>query len=417
MGIFERVERERRATMQVIGPPRDPVIAAWFGGANSATGLNVTPDSAMKVTAVYRAVSLLAQTYASLPLEVYREGDDGSKTPDRKHPLSTVLRLQPNAWQSSFEWREMMAGHFALRGACYSEIVPAGGKAVAQLMPLHPDRVRPFKAPDGGVAFAYSPPDGPTRVILRSEMHYQHLLSADGITPISPIGMCREAVGLAAATEEHGARLFSNAARPGGLLKMPGHMKDDDKRRSFLKSWKDAFSGVRNAYKTVLLEDGMEWQQLGMTNEDAQFIDTRTLQLSEIARIFGLPPHKIYDLGRSTNNNIEHQGIEFVQDTIRPGAVRWEQAIRRDLFHDDTHVAMFDLNGLMRGDAAARAEFNSSALQNGYMSRNEVRISEGLNRSDSAGMDDYTIQLNMALMAYIEKMGAAAKLNGAANAA
>lgn len=134
-----------------------------------------------------------------------------------------------------------------------------------------------------------------------------------------------------------------------------------------------------------------------MTSEDAQFLEMRNFQLAEIGpRIFGVPAHKLGDLARSTNNNIEHQGIEFVTDTIRPGCVRWEQAMQRDLFYGKrTHAVQFDLDGLMRGDSAARAAFNSSALQNGYKSRNEVRRDEGLNRSDNPGMDDYTVQSNM----------------------
>ena len=134
-----------------------------------------------------------------------------------------------------------------------------------------------------------------------------------------------------------------------------------------------------------------------MTSEDAQFLEMRNFQLSEIGpRIFGVPAHKLGDLSRSTNNNIEHQGIEFVTDTIRPGVVRWEQAMQRDLFYGKrTHCVQYDLDGLMRGDSTARAAFNSSALQNGYKSRNEVRRDEGLNRSDAPGMDDYTVQSNM----------------------
>lgn len=410
MGIMSSIEL--RATSQQIGPPRDPVIAQWFGGNNSATGLAVTADTAMRVTAVYRAVSLLANTYASLPLGVYRELDDGGKVLDKQHPQYKLLRRRPNRWQTSFEWRAMMAGHYALRGRCYSEIIATGGQGIAELVPLHPDRVRPFWAPDGRVAFEYQPANGPSRIILQSEMHWQHglTLSADGITPLSPIGACREAIGLALATEEHGARLFSNGTRLGGVLKMAGHLKDDVAREKLMKSWKEAYAGIRNAYKTALLEDGLEWQQMGMTNEDAQFLEQRKMQIAEIARIFGVPLHKLAELDRSTNNNIEHQGIEWVTDTIRPGAVAWEEAMERDLLYGssaETHCIMFDLDGLMRGDAAARSMYNASGLQNGYLNRNEVRIKEGMNPSTAPGMNDYTVQSNMALIQFLESFAKA----------
>lgn len=398
MGFVSKIEAETRSSLQNIGHPRDPAIAQWFGGgSNSNSGLSVTPDSAMRVTVVYRAVSILAQTYASMPLSVDRILPGEGFEVDEKHPLYDLIVYQPNAWQTSFEWREMMAAHFALRGCCYSEIISSGGKSVSQLIPLHPDRVKPFRAPDGKLAFGYTPPDGPSRVILQDEMHFMHLMSSDGTKPISPIGLCREAIGLSLATEEHAARLFSNGARPGGILKMQGHFKDDVALQNFKKSWQEAQGGLRNSNKVAVLEDGLEWQQIGMTSEDAQFLEMRNFQLAEIGpRIFGVPAHKLGDLARSTNNNIEHQGIEFVTDTIRPGCVRWEQAMQRDLFFGRrTHCVQFDLDGLMRGDSVARAAKNSSDLQNGVRTRNQVRRAEGLNRSDAPGMDDYTVQSNM----------------------
>lgn len=420
MGIMSRIDEQRGAVMT--GHPRDPVIAEWFGGNNSATGLSVTADTSMRVTAVYRAVSILAQTYASLPLGVYRLLDNNGKERDRNHPLDQVLTRSPNRWQTSFEWREMMSGHFALRGRCYSEIISSGGKSVAELIPLHPDRVRPFRAPDGRIAFEYLPIDGPSRVILQHEMHFMHGLvtGADGITPLSPIGTCREAIGLALATEEHGARLFSNGTRLGGVLKMPGHLKDDTAKTNLLKSWREAYGGVRNTGKTALLEDGMEWQALGMTNEDAQFLESRKMQIAEISRIFGVPLHMLAELDRSTNNNIEHQGMEYVTHTVRPGAVRREEAMERDLLSGSsakTHCIYFDLDGLMRGDSAARASFNGTMLQNGVFSRNEVRISEGKNPVAKEGMDDYTVQTNMSLIQLLDTLNKAAGQNtqGATN--
>lgn len=405
MGFITDIEV--RASAQTLGHPKDPVIAEWFGsGSYANSGVSVTADTAMRVTAVFRAVALLAGTYASLPLSVDKIMDDDALETDKNHPLYDVIVYQPNKWQTSFEWREMMAAHFALRGACYSEIISSGKRAVDQLIPLHPDRVTPFRAPDGKIAFWYTPIDGPQRVILQDEMHWMHFMTGDGLKPISPIRHCREAIGLAMATEEHAARLFSNGSKPAGVLKMPGHFKDQVAFDNFKKQWEQTHGGLRNTNKVAILEDGLEWQNIGMTSEDAQFLETRNLQLAEIARIFGVPPHKLFDLGRSTNNNIEHQGIEFVTDTIRIGTERWEQAMQRDLFFSKrTHCVNFDLDGLMRGDSAARAAFNSSALQNGWKSRNEVRRDEGFNRSNDPGMDDYTVQSNMISIGDMGKFG------------
>jgi HK97 family phage portal protein len=388
---------ESRATSQVIGPPRDPVIAEWFGmGSRSSSGMNVTADTAMRNTAVMRCVSLRAQTLAALPRSVERNLPDGGHEPMRSHPLYRKVAFQPNRWQTSFEWVEMMEGHFCLRGACYSEIVSTGGSSVEELVPLHPDRVTPFRAPDGKLAFKYRPLNGPERVILQDEMFFMHLMSGDGINPISPISLHREAIGLALATEEHGARLFGNGARPGGLLTMKGRLKDDESRKRLRESWNEIHGSVANSHKVAVLEDGLEWTQVGMTSEDAQFLETRNMQISEICRIFGVPPHKVGELTRSTNNNIEHQGIEWVTDTIGPQVVRWEQAMQRDLFGGKiTHSVMFDLDGLMRGDSTARAAWNASCAQNGIYTRNQLRRKEGENASTAPGMDEYTVQTNL----------------------
>ncbi len=401
MGFFDRIFGSR-ASAGNIGPPRDPVVAAWFGqGSQSSSGQSVTPDNALRITAVYRAVTLLAQTYASLPLGVYKLLPNGGSVLDINHPLQYILTKKPNAWQTSFEWREMQGAHFALRGRCYSEIISTGGKAISALVPLHPDHVHPFRAPDGKLAFEYSPLDGPTRIILQDEMCFQHGLTVgeDGITPLSPIAAAgREAIGNAMATQEHSGRLFANGTRLGGLLKMPGHLADDTRRKGLLDGWNRAFGGTKNTGKTALLEDGLEWQALGMTSEDAQVLETMQFSITDIARIFGVPPHLLAELSRATFGNIEEQGIEFVTHTIRPGAVRREEALERDLLYGRdavTRCIKFDLDGLMRGNMAARAAYNASGLQNGYISRNEVRIDEGRNPVDDPKMNEYTIQLNM----------------------
>jgi len=400
---------ESRATSGTLGPPRDPVVAAWFGqGSQSSSGMNVTPDNAMVVTAVYRAVSLTAQTYASLPVGVFKYMPNGGTVLDIDHPLHYILTKKPNRWQTSFEWREMMYGHFAMRARCYSEIISTGGKAVSELVPLHPDHVRPFKAPNGKLAFEYSQPDGTTRIILQDEMCYMHGLAIgeDGVTPLSPIAAAgREAIGNAIAIQEHSGKLFANGTRLGGLLKMPGHLKDDTSRKGLLDGWNRAFGGTRNTGKTALLEDGMEWQALGMTSEDAQMLETMQFSIADVSRIFGIPPHLLSDLTRATFGNIEEQGIEFVTHTVRPGAVRREEALERDLLYGRsaiTHCIKFDLDALMRGNAASRAAYYASALQNGYLSRNEVRIEEGNNPSDDEGMNKYTVQVNMTT---VDKVG------------
>lgn len=408
MGFFDRLFGTR-ASAGVIGNPRDPVIAQWFGQTSqSASGMSVTPESALRVTAVYRAIGLLAQTYASLPLIVGKYTESGGVVPDPTHPAWYPLVKRPNRWQTSFEWREQQGAQFALYGRCYSEIISTSGKAVSELVPLHPSHVRPFRAPDGKLAFEYSPLNGPARIILQDEMCFLHgiTLGEDGVTPLSPIAAAgREAIGNAMAMQEHSGKLFANGTRLGGLLKMPGHLADDTKRKGLLDGWNRAFGGTRNTGKTALLEDGLEWQPLGMTSEDAQVLESMQFSIADISRIFGVPPHLLSDLSRATFGNIEEQGIEFVTHTIRPGAVRREEAFERDLLFGRsalTHCVQFDLDGLMRGNMAARAAFYTSMTQNGIKNRNECRLMEGDNPSFDEGMDKFTTQLNMTT---IDKVG------------
>ena len=218
----------------------------------------------------------------------------------------------------------------------------------------------------------------------------------DGVLGVSPITYAREAMGLALATEEFGARFFGNGARPGGVLEHPGIVKDPEKLR---ESWNKVYQGTRNSHKVAVLEEGMKYHEIGMSPEDSQFLQTRSFQLTEICRIFRVPPHMIGDLSRSTFSNIEHQSIDFVVHTIRPWLVRLEQAIAKSLLNDEErsiYYAKFNVDGLMRGDFNSRMSGYAIARQNGWMSANEIRALEDMNRiSSDQGGDLYLLNGNM----------------------
>ena len=382
-------ENEGRAT----GHPRDPVIAEWWiGNSMSESGAYVTPDTAMRVSAVYACVRILAESIASLPCILYRLLPNEGKERDRAHPLYGLIHDQPNAWQTSFEFWEMLTGHLALRGDAYAEIIGAGGSAVTSLIPLHPDRVRPVLVERDGsyakeltatanLAYLYTPLSGKDRIILQDEMLHLRGLSSNGIQGLSPITLQRETIGRAIAIRDYGSRFYRNSAQPGGVLQVPVRFKDDDEREKFRASWIKAHAGG-NAHRVAVLEAGIEWKQVGMSNEDAQYIETEKLSGTDIARIFRIPPHMIGDLERSTNNNIEHQAIEFVTHTLRPWLVRIEKAIRRDLFIAPwrrTHTVEFLIDGLLRGDLKSRYEAYGKAVGGPFLVANEVRAKENLN--------------------------------------
>ncbi|MCH8275892.1 MAG: phage portal protein [Armatimonadetes bacterium] len=314
-----------------------------------------------------------------------------------------VLHDQPNPTQTSYEFREMLMAHVALRGNGYAEIIPTAGNPVAELIPLHPDRVRPFWAPDKTVAYRYQPLNGPSRIILGAEMFHVRGLGFDGLSGMSPIRLHRETIGEDFAAQEYSARFWANDATPSGVLKIEGTLGDEAQAR-LRKSWEEQQTGA-NRHRPALLEDGLEYEAIGLTREDAQYVESRKFTGLQIARMFRIQPHLVGILDRATFSNIEAQGIEFVVYTMGPWLRRWEQAARRDLFtaaSRRTHFSEFLVDGLLRGDRKARSEFYKTAIINGWMSRNEVRRRENLNRRD--GLDEFLVPLNMTLSDALAQM-------------
>jgi hypothetical protein len=205
--------------------------------------------------------------------------------------------------------------------------------------------------------------------------------------------LAREGIGLGLATERFGGRFFSNDARPSGVLKHPG-MLGEEAQANIKDSWKDEFGGVDGSWKLAILEEGMEYQSIGMPNEDAQFLQTRTFQVNEIARWYGIPPHKLAEMEHSTYSNVEHMGIEYVQDALQPLATNFEQSVDAQLMtqrESERHFTRVVLDGLLRGDSASRHASYSSGLNHGYYSINDVRSLENLNPIDEG--DNYRVPL------------------------
>ncbi len=360
-------------------------LDAWMdraGGLGAASGRTVGPDNALLSVPVYACVKVLAETIASLPLLVYRRLDDGGKRRAPEHPLYDLLHDRPNPEMTAYELREALVGHLCLWGNAYCEIERAPG-LVKALWPLRPDRMTPIR--DGGnrLAYEYRLPDGQKKLFpFESIMHWRGL-SSNGIVGYSPITLAREAVGLSLATEEFGARWFGNGSRPSGVLQHPGKLSKEA-HGQLKESWEDDHRGLSNAQRVAILEEGMTWQSIGVPPEDAQFLQTRSYQLRDIARIYRVPLHLVGDLERATFSNIEHQSLEFVKYTLVPWLVRIEQAIKRDLFGISdgkrSYYAEHLVDGLLRGDIKSRYEAYAVARQNGWMNANEIRELENANR-------------------------------------
>ena len=356
--------------------------------------MRVSADSAMRLAAVYACVRILSETMASLPLVLYRQRKDGGKDRVTDHWLYQVLAKRPNRYQNPFEWREMLQGHLALRGNAFCQIITDGRGEITQLVPIHPDRVRMELLDSGEYRYRVRNQGGQEMLLPRGQIWHLRGLSSDGLFGLSPIDLARESLGMALAAQDYGARFFNNDAKPtGGWIEFPGTFKDQEAKRVFRESYQAAQSGD-NRGKVLVLENGMKFHEVGVTNKDAQFLELRKFQITDIARLFRVPPHMIADLDRATFSNIEQQSLEFVMHTMTPWAERWEAAIEADLMLDGDELEVeFDFANLMRGDAASRSAYYQSGIQNGWLTRNEARVAENLNPID--GLDQPLRPLNM----------------------
>ena len=373
----------------------------FMGGSTS--GKRVNERSSMQMTAVYSCVRILSEAVAGLPLHFYRYTGDGGKEKAADHPLYFLLHDEPNPEMTSFVFRETLMTHLLLWGNAYAQIIRNGKGEVIGLYPLMPDRMGVERDSKGQLYYEYtvSMDDAPTvkgsTVILPpSEVLHIPGLGFDGLVGYSPIAMAKNAIGLSIAAEEYGSKFFANGATPSGILEYPGTIKDPEKVR---ESWNAGFGGSSNAHKVAVLEEGMKYTPISISPNEAQFLETRKFQIDEIARIFRVPPHMVGDLDKSSFSNIEQQSLEFVKYTLDPWVSRWEQSIARRLFSEEEkkkYFVKFNVDGLLRGDYQSRMQGYATARQNGWMSANDIRELENLDRIPTEeGGDLYLINGNM----------------------
>lgn len=411
-GIISRWRAERRVRRQVrryadglvtrgMWPGDDPRWERMFGNYAEpvAAGVDVDEDTALTIAAVFAAVRVLAETIASLPLPVYRRLTPRGKERNRTHPLYALLHDAPNEEMSSFSWREATMSHVLLWGNGHSYIQRTGdGQQIKALLPLNPTRVK-VKRRDttNAVYYEYYDNDGTMHEIAQRDMFHLHGLGFNGLTGYSVVSKARESFGLGMAAERHGAAFFGNGAHFSGIFEYPTTFEDEAARKRFRRDWNAMYKGPAKAGKPLILEQGMKWTQTSMSNDDAQFLETRKFQVSEVARWFRIPPHMLGDLEKATFSNIEHQGIDFVVHSLRPWLVRFEAEIQRKLFAEserNIYFAEFLVDGLLRGDTKSRMEAYKVGLQNGVYSLDEVRELENLNPLDEGG-DVHFVPLNM----------------------
>lgn len=372
---------------------RSPWGPFWFEpvGVRTGSGIRVTGDTAMTLSAVFRSVSLVAGHMALVPIRFYKKGTRNQIT---SHPILSLLNKRPNRFQNAFEWREMVQGHLELRGNAFNEIYSNGRGEIEELMPRHPDRVKIEVMADGDYRYRVTDIDGSTRYVPRGSMWHIRGLSSDGIAGLSVLEYARESFGLGIAAKAYGARFFANDAKPtGGWIEYPGTYKDKTQKQAIRESLQDAQGGM-NRGKLMMLDYGMKYHEVGPTNEDMQFIETQRFSVEDVARWFGVPQHKIGALERSTNNNIEQQALEYVTDALMSRAGRNTAAIEADLLFDDEEIEVeYDFSIFLRGDSVALSNYIKTLVVNGIITRNEGRSIIG--RDPIEGLDRPLLPLNM----------------------
>ena len=372
----------------------------------TAAGKNVNERSAMQLTAVYACVRILAEGVAGLPLHLYKCGKNGSREKAVDHPLYFLLHDEPNPEMTSFVFRETLMTHLLLYGNCYCQIIRDGRGQVAALYPLMPNQMSVDRDEKGQLYYTYlrsgeeadTMKKGTVYLLPEDVMHIP-ALGFDGLVGYSPIAMAKNSIGMGLACEEYGAKFFANGAAPSGVLEHPGTIKDITRLR---ESWNAIYGGSKNAGKVAILEEGMHYSPISISPNEAQFLETRKFQVDEIARIFHVPPHMIGDLERSTFSNIEQQSLEFVKYTLNPWVCRWEQALTKSLLSPKEkreYCIKFNVDGLLRGDYQSRMNGYAVGRQNGWMSANDIRELENMDKiSEEQGGDLYLVNGNMIKM-------------------
>ncbi len=385
-------------------------LSDWFGtsirltdggfwsqmlGSQSSSGKTVTVDTAMRVSAVWACVRLIAETIATLPLGVYRRLPDGSRVADTSHPLYTVLSISPNEHMSPVQFWEAMVASMLLRGNAYAQQHRAGGRVIA-LTFLLPGRMR-LECKHSVLRYFYNFPGEGEREIPATDLLHIPAFSLDGRVGLSPICYGADVIGSAMSAEDAANGTFKNGMMPTVAFKVNRVLKKE--QRAEFREYVETISGALNAGKSPVLEDGVTPESIGINPTDAQLLETRGWSVEEVCRFFRVPPWMVGHTEKNTSwgSGLEQQVIGFLTFSLTTWLRRIEKSVGKQLMSPVdrmTHYAEFALEGLLRADSAARASFYSSMVQNGIYTRDDCRVRENLPRR-GGNADVLTVQTNL----------------------
>lgn len=350
----------------------------YIAGLTSGSVVNAT--TAQSVSAVYACVDAIAGTTASLPLILYRR-DGENRNPANDHPLYKVLHDQANEYQTALEFREYMEACRQLQGNAYARVIRGYDGQVRELLPMAPERVSILRDGDGIAGYEYTTRTGTKERLLPGEVfHLRNRAGNDPLIGQSPIAAARGVIQLALAEQDHGNATFSNGTRLTGILKFPQQLKPEQ-RAALKTSWDAQHAGSSNHGKTAILDQGVDFQTVSMTLEDAEWIEARKLSVIEVCRLFRVPPVIVQSMESANYSNSVELARQFVTLCLRRHLVSWEQAISKQLLTDAGRRVYFpehSVEGLLRGDSAGRATFYKEGIEAGWLLPSEARRLENL---------------------------------------
>ncbi|MDR1903069.1 MAG: phage portal protein [Treponema sp.] len=388
-------KKEKRSPTEEITLKEMEPFATEFLEGPAYSGVRVTERRAMGLSAHFACVRVISTTLASLPIHIYERTKEGKRRA-YDHPLFPLLHAKPNPEMTAFSFIEALQAQICNRGAAFAEIVYSRKGEIAELWPIPPGVCRPQRNPKTKELEYYFPKTGD--ILPNWKILHIPGLSFDGLNSFSPVGLFMQTFGMGIAVEEYGSRFFGQGTHVGAVITHPKTLSDVAYTR--LKTeLSDKYRGLEHSHGVVFLEEDMKYTRLGMNMEEVQFIETRKLTVTEMARIHGVPPHLIADLERATFSNIEEQSIEAVVYLFRPWAVRWEQALNARLLtpeEQERYYVKFEVDGLLRGNIKSRYEAYAIGRTNGWLSQNEIREKEDMNPLPGGQGNTYLTPLNMA---------------------
>ncbi|MCA0314234.1 MAG: phage portal protein [Candidatus Melainabacteria bacterium] len=375
----EPIEFIGRSSKYSLANPSQEFIQLVAASQTSDASVAVSPEVALKTMGLYAAITTIVEPLSHMPIPVM-EVDGRNRTRLRSHPVWRILNQVFNDEQHSMEGREMLLGHYILRGNAYGQILRDRSGRAAQVWPLHPDRMK-IERRSEKLVYIYMDANGDEWTLQKENvLHLRNVLDSEGVSGVGFIRRAANAIGLTIATERYASKLYANGARPSGVLKHPGKLKDAAYER-LKKEFADKYQGIENLGKVAILEEGMDWQKMGFTAEESQLIESRKFQIEDIARGLRVPGHKVGLLDKATFSNIEHQNLEFVVFTLMGHARRFELTCERDLLTEKERESVelrYNFNSLLRGDIKTRSEAYAIGRMWGWMSADDVRELEDL---------------------------------------